>query len=97
MGLSAKNFISHYNADIAFMSCRGFSIENGASEANEDEYYVKRQFIANSKKAVLLSDTSKMGSDFLCRLAPLSDFYEVITERKEVNDQCNQYTRMHKP
>ncbi len=97
VGLSAKNFISHYNADIAFMSCRGFSIENGASEANEDEYYVKRQFIANSKKAVLLSDTSKMGSDFLCRLAPLSDFYEVITERKEVNDQCNQYTRMHKP
>lgn len=97
VGLSAKEFISRYNADLSFMSCRGFSVENGVSEANEDEYYVKRQFIENSKKAILLSDTSKMGTDFLCKLAPLSDFYEVITEKKEINDLCNQYTRLHMP
>lgn len=97
VGLSAKNFISHYNADIVFMSCRGFSVENGVSEANEDEYYVKRQFIENSKRAILLCDTSKIDKDFLCKLAPLSDFYEVITEKKEVNDLCNQYTRLYKP
>jgi DeoR/GlpR family transcriptional regulator of sugar metabolism len=97
VGLSAKDFISRYNADVSFMSCRGFSIANGASEANEDEYYVKRQFIENSKKAILMCDTSKMGRDYLCRIAPLSDFYEVITEKKEVNDSCNQYTRLHMP
>jgi DeoR/GlpR family transcriptional regulator of sugar metabolism len=97
VGLSAKDFISRYNADLAFMSCRGFSVGNGASEANEDEYYVKHQFIENSKKAILMSDTSKMNRDFLCRIAPLSEFYEVITEKKEVNDACNQYTRVHMP
>lgn len=95
VGLAAKDFISRYNADLAFLSCRGFSVENGASEASEDEYYVKMQYLSNSKKAILLCDTSKMNLDFLCRLAPLSEFYEVITEKKEINDLCNQYTHLH--
>lgn len=97
VGLAAKDFISHYNADIAFMSCRGFSIEKGASEATETECYVKTQFIENSKKSILMCDTSKMDLDFLCKLAPLNEFYEVITEKKEANDLCNQYTQQHKP
>ncbi len=96
VGLAAKDFISRYNADIAFMSCRGFSVENGVSEASEDEYYVKMQYLANCKKAILMCDTSKMNLDFLCKLAPLSEFYEVITEKKEVNDLCNQYTHLHR-
>ena len=37
-----------------------------------------------------------MNVDFLCRLAPLSQFYEVITERKETNDLCNQHTQIAK-
>jgi DeoR/GlpR family transcriptional regulator of sugar metabolism len=96
VGLAAKEFISRYNADIAFMSCRGFSVEKGASEASENEYYVKMQYILNSKKSILMCDTSKMNQDFLCKLAPLSDFYEIITEKKEINDLCNQYTHPHK-
>jgi DeoR/GlpR family transcriptional regulator of sugar metabolism len=96
IGLAAKDFISRYNADLAFMSCRGLSVENGASEASEGEYYVKKQFIINSKKTILMCDTSKMDRDFLCKLAPLSDFYEIITEKKEVNDLCNQYTHLHR-
>lgn len=95
VGLAAKEFISRLNADLAFMSCRGFSIENGVSEASEDEFQIKKQYILNSKKAILMCDTSKMNADFLCRLAPLSDFYEIITEKKEVNDLCNQYTNLH--
>ena len=97
VGLSAMEFISRYNADIAFLSCRGFTVETGASEANEDEYDVKRRFLDNSKKAVLLCDTSKMGTDYLCKLAPLSEFDEVITERKEINDLCSRHTRPSLP
>lgn len=85
---------ARFNADMVFMSCRGFSIEKGVSEASEEEYCVKRQFLRNSKRAILLCDTSKMDVDFLCRLAPLSDFYEVITERKDMNDLCNQHTQL---
>lgn len=93
VGLSACETVKRFNADLAFLSCRGFSVGCGASEASEDEYYVKRQFLSNSKKAILLCDLSKMNVDFSCRLAPLSDFYEIITEKKDVNDFCNQYTK----
>ena len=91
IGQSTVEFVTHLNADIAFMSCRGFSIENGASEASEDEYFIKRQFLKNSKKSILLCDSSKMNIDFLCRLAPLTAFSEVITERKEINDRCRNF------
>ena len=89
--------IDRFNADIAFMSCRGFSIERGVSEASEEEAAVKRRYLANCKKSILLCDLSKMNVDFLCKLAALSDYYEVITERKETNDLCNQYTQLHRP
>lgn len=86
VGHSTMEYISRLNADIAFMSCRGFTFENGASEANEDEFYIKRQFIANSKQSILLCDSSKMDLDFICRIAPLSRFSAIITERKDIND-----------
>lgn len=37
VGFAAKDFISRYNADLAFMSCLGFSVEDGTSEASENE------------------------------------------------------------
>lgn len=88
VGAAARWSVSQFNADLAMLSCRGFSVKNGASEASEEEYSVKRQFLENSKQAFLLCDTSKMNLDYLCRLAPLSAFEQVITERKDINDLC---------
>lgn len=93
VGPAAIEFISKLNADLTFLSCRGFSIQNGASEASENEFYVKQQFITNSKSSVLLCDSSKMDIEYLCRLGPLSRFAEVITERKDINDLCRQSVR----
>jgi DeoR family glycerol-3-phosphate regulon repressor/DeoR family fructose operon transcriptional repressor len=86
VGQSAVEYVNRFNADAAFMSARGFS-ENGASEASEDECNVKRAFLKNSKKRYLLCDTSKMNIDYLCRTAALSQFTEIITEDKKVNER----------
>ena len=86
VGRGAVDFAAQYNADLAFLSCRGLSIENGASEASEEEFTVKRQFMKNSKKCVLLCDSSKMDADCLCRLAPLTRFEAIFTERRELNE-----------
>ncbi|MDL2294645.1 DeoR/GlpR family DNA-binding transcription regulator [Ruminococcaceae bacterium OttesenSCG-928-D13] len=88
VGQAALDYIANYNADVAFMSCRGFSVENGASEASEQEFHIKRQFMQNSKKSVLMVDSSKHDIDYLCRIAPLSRFDDVISERKELNELC---------
>ena len=88
VGVSAIEFINRLNADIAFMSCRGFSFENGASEASEDEYYIKQQYIHNSKTKILLLDTSKIGQDYVCRIGGLSIFDHIITDSRDINNRC---------
>lgn len=93
IGLSAREFVSRYNADLCFMSCRGVTILNGASESNEDEYYVKKQYMQNCKKIILMFDTSKLNKDFICKLAPLNHFNEIITEDKLINKNLNKYTK----
>lgn len=89
-GVSAINFISRLNADIAFMSCRGFSFENGASEASEDEYFIKQQYIKNSKKNILLFDTGKIGQDYIYRMGRMSIFDHIITNSRDVNERCRE-------
>lgn len=37
VGFAAKDFIIRHNADLAFMSCHRFSVQDGASEASENE------------------------------------------------------------
>ena len=84
-GTSTVSFINRLNADAAFLSTVGFTIENGTSEASEEEYYVKRAYISNSKKRYLLVDTSKQGKEFMYRTAPLSEYTRIITESREFN------------
>jgi DeoR/GlpR family transcriptional regulator of sugar metabolism len=67
------------------VSPQGFSIENGANDTSENEYWLKRVFIKNSRNRYLLCDTSKLDKVFLYRTAPLSAFTEIITESPEVN------------
>ena len=90
-GLSTIQFINNINADAAFISAVGFSFENGSSDASEDDYYVKRAYLLNSKKKYLLIDTSKLGKDFLYRTAALSDFTRIITESKDINERLLRY------
>ncbi|MDR1135832.1 MAG: DeoR/GlpR family DNA-binding transcription regulator [Clostridiales Family XIII bacterium] len=87
-GQSAVEYIRRLNADAAFLSARGFSITNGASEANEEEYYIKQAYIANSQQSFLLCDISKINKDYLYRTAPLSSYAKVITESRDINELC---------
>jgi len=86
-GESTVQFISRLNADAAFVSTIGFTFENGSSEGSEDECFVKRAYIANSREKYLLADTTKLGKEFIYRTAPLSAYTRVITESREVNER----------
>lgn len=85
VGVSALEYLARLGADLAIMSCRGFSLENGATEASEDEYQIKRVYLQNSRNSILLCDSTKKDQEFLCRIAPLSRFSRVITESKDLN------------
>jgi DeoR/GlpR family transcriptional regulator of sugar metabolism len=85
-GESALRYVSEMNANAAFLSCLGFTVDGGASDAREEESYMKRAYIENSGDSYLLFDTSKMDKEFLFRTAPASAYTRIITESREVND-----------
>jgi len=92
-GHSTVQFLSRFNADAAFLSAMGFSFEHGSSDATEEEYFMKRAYLSNSKQKYLLVDTSKQGKDYLYRTSPLAAYTRVVTENRELNERL---ARLHK-
>lgn len=80
IGTHAQEFASRFHADWAFISCRGVSTEVGITDANEDESSLKSVYIRNAKRTVVLADSSKIGQQFFCKLANLSDVWEILSD-----------------
>lgn len=80
VGSYATQFICDFNADIAFVSCRGLSEEGVLTESNVEFVHIKRQMLKNAKKRIFLCDRSKIGHIYPHRLAEKNDFDEVIIE-----------------
>ena len=93
VGHNAEQFISQFHADVCFMSCRGMSIEMGATDPSDEEAFVKKEYIKHSKKRILLCDTTKINVNYFCKVAPLSEFDQIITNDPQISATFNTYAR----
>ena len=59
-GSKAFNDVLTYNADIAFISCRGLDFYYGVTETNEDEALIKKAFRKQANKLVVLTTSEKL-------------------------------------
>ncbi|MDR1800295.1 MAG: DeoR/GlpR family DNA-binding transcription regulator [Lachnospiraceae bacterium] len=84
-GLHAVDFINKLNADACFLSAQGFTIEEGTTDAREEENAYKRCALENSREKYLLVDTSKLGKKYLYRTAKLAEYTDIITENRDLN------------
>lgn len=71
--------ISNYHADFSIFSCRGL-IDSGASDANENEAFIKRAFVNNSDNSLLLVDSTKIDKHNLYMGAKMSDLSYIATD-----------------
>ncbi|MBQ9860352.1 MAG: DeoR/GlpR transcriptional regulator [Clostridia bacterium] len=78
-GTQAMDFARQFHADYAFISCRGIDPEVGVTESNETEAELKRVYIQNAKRVVLMCDGSKIGQRFFCKIAPVESIWKIIT------------------
>lgn len=78
-GTQAIEFVRMFNADYAFISCRGVDPEVGVTDSDEGEANLKRIYIQNAKRVVLLCDSSKLGQRFFCKISPLESIWKIIT------------------
>ena len=80
VGGYAVEFIRDFHADIAFISCRGFSDDGLLTESNVEFVHIKKQMMKNARRKVFLCDSSKFGRIFSHRLAEKNDFDDIITD-----------------
>ena len=79
VGPQAIEFVSRFTADLAFFSCRGVHPETGATDSSEDEASLKRMYMRNAKRVILLCDASKLGKENFCKIGSLGEVWKIIT------------------
>jgi DeoR family fructose operon transcriptional repressor len=66
--------------DVAFLGTNGVSVERGFTTADPAEAAVKRAMVAAARRAVVLTDASKVGDDQLARFALPADVETVVMD-----------------
>lgn len=79
VGDFSTQVLDKVHADIAFTGCDGFHME-GPSTRSYKELDTKRKIIENSKKVVLVTDSSKFDIEGLYRFATFNQITNVITD-----------------
>lgn len=79
-GLLGQDLIKRINADIAFVSARGFSIEEGLTDFSIYEADLKREFVSRSAKCIALIDHTKFDSTSISSYASADDINLLITD-----------------
>lgn len=80
VGEATMSFIAGFHGDIAFFSCRGADADSGITDSDEQEAALKRAYIRQTRQAVLLCDSSKLGKQYFCKIAPLEAVVKVICD-----------------
>nr|WP_263314190.1 DeoR/GlpR family DNA-binding transcription regulator [Mammaliicoccus sp. Marseille-Q6498] len=85
-GSKAFNDALTYNADISFVSCRGFDLETGATETTEGEALIKQAFRKNSKHLVLIVTEEKYHNKYVHKSLSLRDIDTLVTDYNLTQD-----------
>jgi DeoR/GlpR family transcriptional regulator of sugar metabolism len=80
IGPLAEKGMENYHVNKAFLSCRGFAPQEGASDANELQALLKRKMLNRADEKFLLVDSAKLGVKSLSIWAQAGDFTWVITD-----------------
>ena len=80
LGAEAERTLKSYNADVAFFSCRGINEQGVASDSTILENSIRKIMMENSKRSILLCDSSKFGLTFLHTLCHVDEVDEVVSD-----------------
>lgn len=82
IGPTTVSMLDNYNADKAFISSAGISLDAGVTVATSLQALVKKAMLASSKQSVLLVDNTKFGKITLNKVCDIKDLDIIITDRK---------------
>lgn len=94
IGAAAVEQLRRFRVDKGFLAVNGLTAEVGLSTPDMEHAEVKRQLIAISSRVILLCDSSKIGINSFCTIAPVSAVDVLVTDsglsRRELESIQNQ-------
>lgn len=90
MGSALIEDINNCHFDTCFVATNGISTKRGLSTSNINVADAKAAIIANSKRVILLSDSSKVNHESTILFASLKDIDTIITDNKISKEDLKQ-------
>ena len=80
VGPKATDVISSFHADKVILSCKGLSLENGITDANEMFSQVKQVMLKSAKQRILAVDHTKFDNVAFSKICELTSIDMVVTD-----------------
>lgn len=88
--------IKNYNANKAFLSCKGVSVKHGATEVNELESETKQNMVKKSEEVYILAKVTAINEVGLSQFAAIGDINKVITSNEIPGELLESFKKMGK-
>ena len=92
-GLLGKDLLSHINADYAFVSARGFTLEEGLTDFNIYESELKKEMLRHSRTCVAMVDSSKLETTSTANFCGAKDVDLLITDSGARKEDVEKYRK----
>ena len=78
-GPEAAAFADNLNIDICFLSCKGLDESGKFTDTSDEETYIRKRFLKNSKTRVFLMTENKIGNTYLHTLCHADEVDYIFT------------------
>ena len=95
VGQTAIDTVKTFNADICFVSCHGLSEDGFVTDTSERENDLRKVMMQQSKRKVLLIDSSKIDKNCWHNLCCISAFDDVYCNKPLPNSIANKVKNFH--
>lgn len=90
-GLLGAELLQHINADMAFVSARGFRLEEGLTDFNVYEAELKKEMLKHAETCVALMDYTKLETVSTASFCPAQQVDMLITDSKAPEEALERY------
>lgn len=80
VGRLNPDLLKHFYASKCFVSCTGFSLDQGLTELNVDEAIPKQQMMALAREVIALIDHTKFGTVSAYRFADATQIHHLVAD-----------------
>lgn len=92
-GLLGCDLLKKINADLAFVSAHGFTLETGLTDFNIYESELKKQMLQRAKKTVALLDYSKLENTSIASFRQSNEIDLIITDKNSDASVIEKYLK----